>query len=64
MAAGTVVVAAAGNSDIDVARAQAAKEAAEAQLVAARGEANEHATQLLAQAALDRAELRLRAASK
>jgi F-type H+-transporting ATPase subunit epsilon len=51
-------------SDIDVARAQAAKEAAEAQLVAARGEANEHATQLLAQAALDRAELRLRAASK
>ena len=51
-------------SDIDVARAQAAKEAAEAQLAAARGETTEHATQLLAQAALDRAELRLRAASK
>ena len=51
-------------SEIDVARAQAAKEAAEAELATTRGEPGDHATQLLAQAALERAELRLRAASR
>jgi F-type H+-transporting ATPase subunit epsilon len=52
-------------TEIDVPRAQAAKEAAELELAsAARGDGNDHATQLLAQAALERAELRLRSASK
>ena len=51
-------------SDIDVVRAQAAKECAEAELAAARAELSEHAAQHLAQSALVRAELRLRAASK
>ena len=49
---------------IDVVRAQAAKEAAEAALASARSDASDHAGQALAQSALDRAELRLRAASK
>lgn len=51
-------------SDIDVARAQAAKERAEAELAAARVEVGDHAAQQLAQSALERAELRLSAASK
>jgi len=52
-------------SDIDVARAQAAKEAAEAQIAAeTRAEAHDTPTHLVAHAALERAELRLRAASK
>ncbi len=52
-------------SEIDVTRAQAAKEVAEAELAeGARGEPSDRATQLLAQASLERAELRLRAASK
>jgi F0F1-type ATP synthase epsilon subunit len=51
-------------TQIDVPRAQAAKEAAEAQLAAAtRGEASDHAANLLAEAALQRAELRLQAAA-
>ncbi len=49
-------------SEIDVARAQAAKEAAESQLAAAKGE--DGATELTAYAALERAELRLGAAAK
>jgi F-type H+-transporting ATPase subunit epsilon len=52
-------------TEIDVARAQAAKEAAEAELAAAtRGEASDHAANLLAESALQRAELRLQAAAK
>jgi F-type H+-transporting ATPase subunit epsilon len=52
-------------TEIDVPRAQAAKEAAELELASAtRGDGNDHAAQLLAQAALERAELRLRSASK
>lgn len=51
-------------SEIDVARAQAAKEQAEAALASARLEAGDHAAQQLAESALERAELRLRAASK
>jgi F-type H+-transporting ATPase subunit epsilon len=52
-------------SDIDVARAQASKDAAEAELAASsRGEGSDQASQLLAQAQLSRAELRLSAASK
>jgi F-type H+-transporting ATPase subunit epsilon len=51
-------------TDIDVARAQAAKERAEADIATSRLEAGDHAAQQLAEAALERAELRLRAASK
>lgn len=51
-------------SDIDVARAQAAKEEAEALLAASQGESGDPATRQLAQSALARAELRLSAASK
>jgi F-type H+-transporting ATPase subunit epsilon len=52
-------------TEIDVARAQAAKEAAEAQIAAeTRNELQDNSTHLLAQAALERAELRLRAATK
>jgi len=51
-------------NQIDVARAQAAKEAAEAELAAGtRGEGDQAVNQL-AQAALQRAELRLQAAAK
>ncbi|MCU1363264.1 MAG: synthase subunit epsilon [Acidimicrobiaceae bacterium] len=49
-------------TDIDVARAQAAKEAAEAKLASLKGEDGDNEEQLLAYAALERAELRLRAA--
>jgi F0F1-type ATP synthase epsilon subunit len=52
-------------SEIDVARAQVAKEAAETERAAAtRGEASDYAANLLAEAALQRAELRLQAAAK
>jgi F-type H+-transporting ATPase subunit epsilon len=52
-------------TEIDVARAQAAKEAAEAQIVeSTRADQHDTASQLLAQGALERAELRLRAAAK
>jgi F-type H+-transporting ATPase subunit epsilon len=52
-------------TEIDVARAQAAKEAAEAQLAAAtKGDQSDDTAQLVALAALERAELRLRAATK
>ena len=52
-------------TEIDVERAQAAKEAAEAAVAAAtQGNPDDHASHLLAQAALERAELRLRAAAK
>lgn len=52
-------------SEIDVARAQTAKAAAEAELaITTGGEPNDHALHLLAQAALERAELRLGAAAK
>jgi F-type H+-transporting ATPase subunit epsilon len=52
-------------SDIDVPRAQAAKEAAEARIAAeTRGDAHDSSTHLVAHAALERAELRLHAASK
>ncbi len=51
-------------TSIDVARAQAAKERAEAELAGfAKGDVTDHAAQLLARSALERAELRLRAAS-
>ncbi|MGD1014240.1 MAG: ATP synthase F1 subunit epsilon [Acidimicrobiales bacterium] len=50
-------------TDIDVARAQAAKEAAEAQLAASsRGESTDAVTERLARDALARADLRLSAA--
>jgi F-type H+-transporting ATPase subunit epsilon len=50
-------------SEIDVARAQAAKDAAEAQLANAnKGDQSDPEEQLVALAALERAELRLRAA--
>jgi F-type H+-transporting ATPase subunit epsilon len=50
---------------IDVARAQVAKELAETELaLVTRGELTDDAAHLLAQAALERAELRLRAAAK
>ncbi len=48
--------------EIDVARAQAAKEAAEAELAAAKGD--DGAAEFIAYAALERAELRLRAVAK
>lgn len=48
--------------DIDVARAQAAKESAEAELAADIRNEHETATSVMAKAALDRAELRLSAA--
>jgi F-type H+-transporting ATPase subunit epsilon len=52
-------------SDIDVARAQAAKERAEISLSAeTRGDADNLPSQLWAQAALERAELRLSAAGR
>jgi F-type H+-transporting ATPase subunit epsilon len=52
-------------TEIDVARAQVAKEAAEAQIAAeTRNEQQDNATHQLTQAALERAELRLRAAAK
>jgi F-type H+-transporting ATPase subunit epsilon len=52
-------------TEIDVARAQAAKEAAEVQLAAAtKGDQSDDTAQLLALAALERAELRLSAATK
>lgn len=52
-------------SEIDVARAQAAKEAAEALMAeATRADQHDTASHLIAHAALERAELRLRAASK
>ena len=51
-------------SEIDVARAQAAKEAAEAQLASAsKGDQEDSADYLIALAALERAELRLSAAT-
>ena len=51
-------------TDIDVPRAQAAKERAEAELAAlTKGDPEDHAAHLLAHAALERAELRLRAAA-
>ncbi len=51
-------------TDIDVARAQAAKERAEAELAAmTKGDAEDHANFYLAQSSLERAELRLRAAA-
>jgi F-type H+-transporting ATPase subunit epsilon len=50
-------------TEIDVPRAQAAKEAAEAKLAAAtKGDASDEEEKLIAYAALERAELRLRAA--
>lgn len=50
-------------TEIDVARAQAAKERAEADLATlTKGDPEDHAAHLLAHAALERAELRLRAA--
>ena len=52
-------------NEIDVARAQAAKETAEALMAeATRAEQHDAASYLLAQAALERAELRMRAATK
>ena len=52
-------------SDIDVARAQAAKEAAEVRMAdATRADQHDTATHLTAHAALERAQLRLRAAAK
>ncbi len=52
-------------TDIDVPRAQAAKERAEAELaVLTKGDPDDHAGHLLAHAALERAELRLRAAGQ
>ena len=52
-------------TEIDVARAQVAKEAAEAQLAATtKGDQSDNTAQLAALAALERAELRLRAATK
>lgn len=52
-------------SEIDVARAQAAKETAEAQMAeATRADQHDTASHLLAHAALERAELRLSAATK
>ena len=52
-------------SEIDVARAQAAKDAAESELAAvSKGDGTDHAAQSLTQASLDRAELRLKLASK
>jgi F-type H+-transporting ATPase subunit epsilon len=52
-------------TEIDVARAQAAKEAAEARLTgAAKGDQSDDSAQLVALSALERAELRLRAATK
>jgi len=52
-------------TDIDVARAQAAKEAAEAQIAeATRADQHDTASHLVAHAALERAELRLRASAK
>ena len=53
-------------SEIDVVRAQVAKEAAETAIAEAvrGGEANDHAPHLFAHAALERAQLRLRAALK
>jgi F-type H+-transporting ATPase subunit epsilon len=51
-------------TEIDVPRAQAAKERAEAELAAlTKGAPEDHAMHLLAHAALERAELRLRAAA-
>jgi F-type H+-transporting ATPase subunit epsilon len=50
-------------TEIDVARAQAAKESAEARLAASKGDADDSVTYLIALAALQRAELRLRAAT-
>ena len=51
-------------TDIDVVRAQAAKERAEAELAAmTKGDAEDHANFYLAQSSLERAELRLRAAT-
>lgn len=49
-------------TEIDVARAQAAKEAAEAEIAAESRNEQETAASVLAQAALERAELRLSAA--
>jgi F-type H+-transporting ATPase subunit epsilon len=49
-------------SEIDVARAQAAKEAAEAEIVAESRNENETAATAMAKASLERAELRLSAA--
>jgi F-type H+-transporting ATPase subunit epsilon len=52
-------------TDIDVARAEASKERAETELSAsARGESDDTPAHLLAQAALERAQLRLRAATR
>jgi F-type H+-transporting ATPase subunit epsilon len=52
-------------SDIDVARAQSAKEAAESQIAAdSRSEQLDGAAQMMAQADLERAELRLSAATR
>lgn len=52
-------------NEIDVARAQAAKNAAESQLaLATKGDQSDNTAQLVAYAALERAELRLRAATK
>jgi F-type H+-transporting ATPase subunit epsilon len=52
-------------TEIDVARAQVAKDAAEAQLaVATKGDQSDDTAQLVALGALERAELRLRAATK
>ena len=51
-------------TDIDVPRAQAAKERAEAELAAmTKGDAEDHASFYIAQSSLERAELRLRAAT-
>jgi F-type H+-transporting ATPase subunit epsilon len=49
-------------SEIDVARAQAAKDAADAEIAAESRNENETAANSMAKAALERAELRLRAA--
>jgi F-type H+-transporting ATPase subunit epsilon len=52
-------------TEIDVARAQVAKDAAEVQLAAAsKGDQSDQTAQFTALAALERAELRLRAAAK
>ena len=51
-------------TDIDVPRAQAAKERLEAELAAmTKGDAEDHASFYIAQSSLERAELRLRAAA-
>ena len=51
-------------TDIDVPRAQAAKERLEAELAAmTKGDAEDHASFYIAQSSLERAELRLRAAT-